>query len=254
MVSDGDTVTYNYTGSKESVDISNIDTIDFQVEGAGGSDADNGGPGGDPYRITGSIDVSNLSNLELWVGQGGATSDPQQDPSWGGGWGRANGGDGTDAGTSPGTYSGSGGGSTEIVCDSTDIIEAGAGGGAGRDGNREHGGGGGGAGGSGGYGEYVDALNSDYAGEDAEGSGVGGDGGDYYDNYGYDGGTATNSTYVSNVSTTLLNRNGDPASHGEIILTYKVDKYNIYIDGDQVKDITIDGTDVSDVSIDGTFL
>jgi len=138
MAQGGDTITYTFSGSKETEDISNIGKIVIDqmhgADGVKGEDYDtpgaDGGSGG--YIENATVDVSNFDVLEIWVGE----TDNEDNN---GGWGRSNG------GGVEGVYSdfGSGGGSTELVArnsqtDETMFIaaaDAGGGGGASSDGD-----------------------------------------------------------------------------------------------------------------------
>lgn len=124
----------NYTGAKQTVDVSGYDLVHVKVNGAGVDS--NGG------FISGNIDTSEINSLDVYVGQG--------DYSRTGRWGYYKGGDALDA-----DYKYAGAGSTHIFADNGDFILY-AGGGAGNYG-------GGAPGGEGDSSEY-----------DAEGSGLGG--------------------------------------------------------------------------------
>lgn len=104
MASAGDTITYTYSGSKVSEDISSIGeiTIDY-IDGAGGGDGTTGTgrSGGRAENIT--VDVSSYNSLSIWVAQ--------PDNGIGeGGWGRFDGGNGDGA-----FNTGGGGGSSEVA-------------------------------------------------------------------------------------------------------------------------------------------
>ena len=69
MASDGDTITYTFSGAKETEDISDIGEVVIQnVGGADGEDGTetNGGSGGLIENAT--ADVSEYDTLEIWVG------------------------------------------------------------------------------------------------------------------------------------------------------------------------------------------
>lgn len=154
---DTETETFGYSGSKQTLDISHVREIDFELLGAGGEDGGDtsfydGGAGGKGGKITGSANVDDYSTLEVWVG--GRT------------WGRDDGGNGTSGDPSLG---GDGAGSTEIRADGNRIATADGGGGGGGAGTGTLVGGHGGGGARGGEGAN-DA-------EDGDGSGGGGDGG-----------------------------------------------------------------------------
>lgn len=112
MAQDGDTITYTYSGSMVSEDVSSVDemSIDY-IEGADGQVA--GGGGGEAGSVSNVVvDVSSHDTIYLWV-----ASRP---------WGRYNG----------GTNDYAGGGSTEMSFSNTDSADssdephiAGAGGG-----------------------------------------------------------------------------------------------------------------------------
>lgn len=172
MASDGDVITYTYSGSKVTEDISDIGEITIQeMHGADGGDggSSDGGSGG--YVEDATADVSDYNTLEVWVGQSGSITN--------GGWGKNNGGSGE---SGPGGSGAGGGGSTELWVDSESVLIAACdagGGGSGEDQySIDRGGGGGSRGGVGG---------TSGAG-DAEGSGFGGDGSGGLDAPGGDGG------------------------------------------------------------------
>ncbi|MFP3871806.1 MAG: CARDB domain-containing protein [Candidatus Natronoplasma sp.] len=145
--------TFNFTGEKETVDVSGYSQMKVEMWGAGGGgeDGDDYYAGGDGGYVEALLNVSEFDELDIWVGEGGGYGGP-------GGWGRHNGGDGD-------TNTGGGGGSTEIVADDgTFLAAADAGGGAGYLGWIIDYEGGGGARGGEGY-------------NDGEGEGRGGDGG-----------------------------------------------------------------------------
>jgi hypothetical protein len=148
--------TFNYTGSKETVDVSADSNLTIEMIGAAGgkdsrfSDTSSGSGG----YLKFELDVSSMNQLQLWVGETGGSGSYAT-----GGWGRFNGGDIT------GNISGAaaGGGSTHIAdSNGNDIAVADAGGGY--EGYYDNGGGGGARGGVGG--EW---------GEDGGGTGFGGD-------------------------------------------------------------------------------
>jgi hypothetical protein len=160
--SQGNTVKYSYTGSKEEINLSNRKGIYINnISGAGGgttSDSASGGSGG--YVENVSLDARQASHIDLWVG--GTASGLT------GGWGRYFGGNGGSDYYGPG-----GAGSTEISFPNGDII-AGAGGGAG--GGVPIGTGGGGArGGSGGGGGSPPPQGGD-GGDGSDNDGGSGDG------------------------------------------------------------------------------
>jgi len=109
MAQDGDTITYTFSGSKETEDISNIDEIVIdRMDGAdGGDDAYDGGSGGLIQNAT--ADVSDYDVLEIWVGEAGEVDSSRT-------FGRSQGGVG-------GLGGGQGGGSTELVARNTDTGE-----------------------------------------------------------------------------------------------------------------------------------
>lgn len=203
MASDGDTITYTFSGAKETEDISDIDeiTIDSMhgADGGLGSSTATRASGG--YIENSTADVSNYDTLEIWVGdepyQGGTST-----------WGKSDGGKGG------GSDAGKGGGSTEIWTNNTsDFIAAtDAGGGAGYDAQFEdsEGGGGGARGGVGG--------TADKDGNDAEGTGFGGDGSDGL-GAGEDGGQELG--IASLTASGTLTTGGSNNGNGEIKLSFK---------------------------------
>ena len=138
---DNYTYSYQFTGEPISVDVSDFFVIDIEIFGAGGGAGDSFGYyGGSGGYFEGSFNVSEMDELEIWVGEAGSQGGP-------GGWGRSSGGQGD-------STAGSGGGSTEILADGNFLAAADGGGGAGDHIHSVHGyprndGGGGGSGGSG---------------------------------------------------------------------------------------------------------
>lgn len=128
MAQVGDTITYTYSGSRVSEDVSSVDLITVvYCSGAGGGGSNAGGDGGLAEDV--DINVSDVDTLYLWVADYGSNST----------WGRFDGG--------AGDASGPGSGSTEIALPSqlTGTNDApllvGAGGGKGADGFFDGGGG-----------------------------------------------------------------------------------------------------------------
>jgi hypothetical protein len=206
-------------------DVSNIDRVVVELEGAGGGggaqneqlgEARDGGAGG---SVEATLDVSAFDELEVYVGGGGGGG---VNASGGeGGFGRANGGDGAVDIDEFNWHAaaGGGGGSTEILGDGEEVLVAADGGGGGAAWDDQGiaccdnaGGGGGGAGGEGGIGsatvENIDDI--DLNGTEKNGSaaetvpdrpGFGGDGGDadsdeQFAEAGGDGGTFVASEYL----------------------------------------------------------
>ena len=118
MAQRGETVTYTFSGDKETEDISNIDEITIdRMDGAdGGDDNGTGGSGGLIEGAT--VGVSNYDVLEIWVGEKGGSGYTAGE----GGFGRFDGGDdfNSDVG---GPGGGGGGGSTELVAKDTSTGE-----------------------------------------------------------------------------------------------------------------------------------
>lgn len=240
MAQGGDTITYTYSGSKETEDISAIDEIIVEeMRGAAGgsnnSDADDSGEGGYGGLIENyTFDVSNFSTLELWIGQVGAGA---ADRSASVAWGRAKSFGNGD------TWNIFGGGSTELWTDSNSVFisAADAGGGAAANAFDSSGGGGGARGGEGGSGGWAD-------GADAEGTGFGGDGGDGPTGDGQDGGQEINSNLVVDSGTTTTG-GGSTDTHGEIQISYistaPAAPTNVQITDDQTEDeLTVDWDEV----------
>lgn len=230
MAQDGDTITYTFSGSKETEDISDIDEITIDrmdgADGGGEVDADfdagdgDGGTGGLVQNAT--ADVSSYSALEIWVGEMGAYA---QDVAR---FGRSLGGASNNAG--------GGGGSTELWTGSNTVFIAAAdagGGSGGGDNLNTYGGGGGARGGEG-------ANLAD----DAEGSGFGGDGGS---GTGSDGGDGGQELGIASGGTTTTG--GSTDGNGEITLSFTVavpdPPTNVTITDDQTEDeLTLNWDDV----------
>ncbi|MFW6038050.1 MAG: hypothetical protein ACOC89_00745 [Candidatus Saliniplasma sp.] len=212
----GETVSYDYTGSKETIDVSNYGMIEVTMEGAGGGGGyQTGALGGDGGYLKAAIDVYEFDQIEIWVGEGGAY-ESSNDINATGGWGRNNGGNSSTYG-----WSGSGGGSTEIWGDGTFLASADAGGG-GADTVDPGGGGGGARGGLGG------TNGQDGNGEDAQGIGFGGRGGNATsgEEHGKPGGGKVNEDYLVSLSVNDTGGAGTGAdnsadgSPGSIEITY----------------------------------
>lgn len=218
MAQDGDTITYTFSGSKVTEDISNIEEITIDRMDGADSELSSGANGGSGGLIEGAIaDVSSYNTLEIWVGQ----THEAQPNSHLGGFGRINGGDGQRTFNG---QSGAGGGSTELWVDSesTFIAAADAGGGGGYfdDGgffssSTSNGGGGGARGGTGGSGSGGDA-NDD--GNDAGGTGFGGDGGNATSSGGENGGDGGQELGIASGGTTT--KGGSTDGDGEITLSF----------------------------------
>lgn len=172
MAQGGDTVTYTFSGSKTTEDISDIDEIQINhMNGAGGGNSVNttGGAGGRIENAT--VDVSSYTTLEIWVGGGGADYSSFDE----GGFGRSIGGENVQ---SFDEYSGSGAGSTELWTNSNSnfIAAADGGGGGGRyvegsfGSDNPAGGGGGARGGTGGEPNGISGAGAGDGGDGGEGS------------------------------------------------------------------------------------
>lgn len=160
--------TYGFIGEEsQHLDVSRIDEVDVQIEGAGGASgvgdvAPAGGAGG---FLDAVLDVSAYDEIDIFVGEAG------DNPS--GGWGRF------DGGAAGVVDAGGGGGSTEIISSTGDFIAAAEAGGGAGDTNDAPGGdtGGGGGGAAGGLGGTAGDANGEDA-QERDGNGNGGDGGD----------------------------------------------------------------------------
>lgn len=218
MASPGDTITYTYSGSKETEDISTIDLIEIDyMDGSGGSkgaesDGDTTTSGGHGGRLANfEADVSDYDTLEIWVGG----VDEKE-----GNWGKSEGGDGG----GDHSYGGSGGGSTELWTDSTNEFIAAAdagGGGTGRDEVTGVGpynvGGGGGARGGLSNGEEDQSIQ---LGDNGGGDGEGGDGG-VYGNHPEDGKNGGQTTGIASGGSQNTGGGSGSNTNGEIKLTFK---------------------------------
>ena len=213
----GDTQTYTYSdtnGSAISVDVSEYDSVQVDLNGAGGEGATTSG--GDGGFISATINTESENTLQVYPGEGG--SEPA------GGDGYYTGGDG---GSDPDTSvdAGGGGGSTTIFDGGgTELIHADGGGGGSRsltsDGvNYKFGGGGGARGGTGGTGSGGD-VNVD--GEDGDGSGFGGDGGDETDTTQTAGESGGAEAVDSRVTVLDSETGGGNDGDGEITITPRV--------------------------------
>ena len=197
-------VTFQFTGEKKVFSVEDYTYMHVKMLGAGGGGAVHGGDwtggtGGDGGLLEATFDVSQFSELHIYVGEGGKTGDGLSASITPGGWGGSHGGATLiDTYVYGSPHAGAGGGSTEIVGvtdDGTEVwlaaADAGGGGGEVEDitmigiRDRAIGGGGGGAGGLGGQipegiekqpGE--DAQTADEGSTPREGQGLGGNGGD----------------------------------------------------------------------------
>jgi hypothetical protein len=198
MAENGDTITFTFSGAKETEDISSINTIVVdRMDGADGGDGNDTAGGSGGLIENTQIDVSSFSQLQIFVGGTGDL------------FGRSDGGNSSIA-------AGRGGGSTEIYTDSNTTFLAAADGGGGGEGARDGGGGGarGGVGGS--------RVRFGTAGKDAEGTGFGGDGADARsDNPGGEGGQELNSTHIIQPGTQT--KGGSKAGAGEIQVSFFAD-------------------------------
>ena len=234
MAQAGDTITYTFSGAKETEDIAAIDEITIQrMDGADGE-----GLGGSGGLIEGATaNVSSYNTLEIWVG--GVSR-----------FGKSNGGDvdGSD----------NGGGSTELwVADTSVFIAAAdAGGGGGLTTNKflpppdgsvtiAQGGNGGARGGLGGTASNADDTID---GGDAEGSGFGGDGGDADNQNSIEesGGDGGQELGIASGGTTTAGGSAD--GDGEIQITFSTlalsAPTNVTISDTQTEDeLTIDWDD-----------
>ncbi|MFP3872591.1 MAG: metallophosphoesterase, partial [Candidatus Aenigmatarchaeota archaeon] len=190
---------FKFRGEREVYPVENYTHMEVEMLGAGGGGAVNGGDwsggrGGDGGKMEGVFDVSEFSELHIYVGEGGQTGDGSSTTPNPGGWGASHGGATLGETFSYGSpHAGAGGGSTEIIGVTSNgtkvwLAAADAGGGGGETeeltfaGDTDVGGGGGGAGGLGGKTSTGDADGDD-AETTEEGStprdsnGTGGDGG-----------------------------------------------------------------------------
>jgi len=212
----GDSHTFSYTGSKDSLTIETDGTYKVELSGAGGGDTYLGSPEYGGY-ISGNITAAEGDTLDVWVGEGGDTNGRGSTYGKQGGWGYYDGGYGGN-GYDNADGGGGGAGSTRLELNGNWVATAAGGGGAaGKSTDYDPGGGGGGGapGGSGGNGG-----NAYEAGDDGGGSGDGGDGGDVADTGGgcYCGGlgaTAGGQSYDSNYLTLDSQSTGDGNAPGD---------------------------------------
>jgi len=224
--------TYNYTGSKETVNLTGVDelTVEEMYAGSAGNRFGGGNAWAGGYVGGYTFDVSGTDTLGIWVGEHGGSTEGDG----AGGWGKNNGGDGGVDGFEF-YYGAGGGGSTELWIDGGATMLAAADGGGGdcitfdsTNGlDQDGGGGGGGRGGLGGDGRYND-------GEDGQGTGYGGDGGGEgledtdQNGFGEVGGQEVNSGLVITSGTTTTGggaggtTNGDDTSpsNGKVVIEY----------------------------------
>lgn len=166
------TAVFDSTGSPQSLDVSNTETVGIEVVGPGGQSggytntsrgitdggASNGG------FVNGTVDVSEIDELDIYVGESPEAT--VANPT--GGWGWRDGGAPYQGSNFVG---GGGGGASAVVADGRSILVAhGGGGGTDWDTFTFYAGGGGGGGGTGGPLWFNDKA------EDGEGTGLGGDG------------------------------------------------------------------------------
>jgi len=221
--------TFTFEGEEPQVfDASAIDQAYVEVAGAGGEPADfpeaSYGGAGAGGHLTMTLDVSNLDELEMYVGE--SPESTRDDPA--GGWGWLDGGKPDSGGDS--FVGGGGGGATAILGDDTLLAVAHGGGGGGDwDTNTVYGGGGGGGGGEGNNGWWGGTPT----GEDGEGDGLGGDGAGQE---GGDGEDMPTDSFISGTSgqaeleepgvasnVEIDERSGaSPGQHGEIRVTYEI--------------------------------
>lgn len=201
--------TFEFTGEMETYPTGDNTHLRVEMLGAGGGGSIQGGDwtgarGGDGGRLEAVFDISNFTELNIYVGEGGRTGDGSSSSiNNPGGWGASHGGAGQeDTYTYGSPHSGAGGGSTEIVGvteDGTEVwlaaADAGGGGGEVEDidmvgvDDRAVAGGGGGAGGLGGSSDYMDGDDAETADQGVTprfGTGEGGQGGDAYRDWGSD--------------------------------------------------------------------
>lgn len=242
MASDGDTITYSYTGSKQTEDISYIQEITIDgMNGTGGghNDSSTQTSGG---RLSNYVfDVSAYDTLEIWVGRRGRVDDAT------GGFGRSNGGDGYESSNN----AGGGGGSTELWVDSNSTFIAAVDGGGGDIGinaqtGEEFGGGGGARGGVGGSGsddgEDVTPQGGGSAGGDGATAGESGSA--------ENGGQSVNGNLVTSSGT--ASKGGGNTGDGDITVSFTSTSLPITIGNEPVLEVTIDGTQVTSTTIGGS--
>ncbi len=199
--------TFEFTGEMETYPVGDYTHMEVEMLGAGGGGSVQGGDwtgarGGDGGRLEVVFDISNFTELHIYVGGGGRTGDGSSSTiNNPGGWGASHGGAGQGGTYTYGSpHSGAGGGSTEIVGiteNGTQVwlaaADAGAGGGEVEDidmvgvDDRAAAGGGGGAGGLGGSSDFLDGDDAEIADEGETprtGVGEGGRGGDAFRDWG----------------------------------------------------------------------
>ena len=235
--------TFGYTGSSEPVDVSDVDEIYVELTGAGGGDGGSstggdGGIGGDGGYIEAWIDVSGISSLDVYVGEGGSSTSTAST------WGYHDGGGGGESDSIP-DDGGSGAGSTALVDGAVELLSAhGGGGGGSASSSSAHGGGGGGggAGGSGGSAFGGDAT----AGDGGEGTGEGGDGGDAgdLDQGGDDGGPGGQRVESALVYDVVNEETGGGSSgDGEVFVEY-------YVNVEPPANLAVVGHDATSISLE----
>jgi len=212
----GETLTYDYTGSSKTIDVSSVGQIDVIMYGAGGGGGYDG-LGGDGGLVEATFDVFSFDDIEIWVGECGKYVTSNTDNATGG-WGRHMGGNSSTYG-----WTGSGGGSTEIVASDGTFLAAADAGGGGADLVDPGGGGGGARGGLGGTGEETE----DDDGEDAEGDGFGGRGGNATNGEedGINGSGSINNNYLVGTETItegggMVGGDSSEGENGKIDITF----------------------------------
>lgn len=234
--------TFDFTGSVQSMDVSDAQTIAVEINGAGGQPGrsiySSGGPGGTGAYLQADIDVSNYNTIDIYV-PGGYTEFFDDNGS---NWGYHNGGNPNETTSELGGY---GAGSAEIVLGGTGghrFASVGGGGGGGCSGDsvyEPHGGSGGGSGGAAGSGDGADD------GDPGDGSltsgGAGGDGA--FEADGEAGGDGTvdilDSTYIESSTSTT---GGGNDGHGQITVSYTLPP-------DPPENVTIDRVGLAEIDL-----
>jgi hypothetical protein len=196
-----------------------VNRVNVVLNGGGGRSAGGGYVGGSGGYVSGTLPVTPGTQYTIVIGEGGTLG---TNGSWGGG------------GPAGGASSGSGAGRSAILLSNSDIVTAGGGGGAGNfAGNGGAGGGttgasGGGTGGGGGGGQSQTlypgngGANSGGGGSGTQGGAgfggsSGGGGGGYFGGGGagnQQGGGGGGSSYVANLTGTVVNTQGGGAGPG----------------------------------------
>ncbi len=142
------TFTYNGNTPQTWTVPSGVTEVNITVDGPGGGAGEDPQAGGDGGQVFATLDVSGYNTLEMYVAEGGWSSDSSNEGT--GGWGRVTGGDGDSM-----DDAGGGGGLSAVVDPDTDTVLLKAGGGGGGGDTADDGGDGAdsGVGGSGGNGD-----------------------------------------------------------------------------------------------------